>query len=400
MASRKSEHCKSPWPFLLPLLLLLPLLFGFLGAKNIENKLLSKSRKNLTASGIAGVKAKFSGQDGTFTGPAALEAQVRELNGVGKLDGVRNFTYVGTGGDAPVDSVPATEPAVVSEASPTEAPATEAVVTEPVATDAPTTVAAVVETTLAPATSPLNVTAAITGKTITLSGVITDETQRATLVDAAKKAYGDPNVTDSLTVEGTASATQAPRVQGLASLLELSSTTLSEGQGRVSDSVLEISGTAFTEEGKASLEAKASEVSATSTVTVAAAATSAAEVQTRLAELLGREGINFDTNSATITEPSKVILDQAVISIKDEFARFPNLAIEVGGHTDSRGSASANQRLSERRAASVLQYLTDNGVDGARITSKGFGASQPVADNATQEGQLANRRIEFKVTGS
>ena len=249
MASRKGEHCRSPWPFLLPLLLLLPLLFGFLGLKNIESKLLGKSKTRIGATAaLAGVRAvKFSGQDATLSGPAALkEPAIAEVK---KIKGVRNVKYNATG-DAPivdpaVDSVPATDPAV-TEAGVTEAPVTDAAIaSEPAATDAATTIAAVVETTLAAATSPLDVTAVITGKSITLNGTITDEAQRATLVDAAKKAYGDPNVTDNLTVEGTASQTQGPRVQGLASLLELSSTTLSEGQGSVSDSVLEISGTAF-----------------------------------------------------------------------------------------------------------------------------------------------------------
>lgn len=71
--------------------------------------------------------------------------------------------------------------------------------------------------------------------------------------------------------------------------------------------------------------------------------------------------------------------------------------VALSGHTDSIGTEKYNQGLSERRAASVKNYLVKKGVDGGRITSQGFGETKPIADNKTKEGRAKNRRVEIKV---
>ena len=76
---------------------------------------------------------------------------------------------------------------------------------------------------------------------------------------------------------------------------------------------------------------------------------------------------------------------------------FPSLKIELSGHTDNVGSASYNQKLSESRAKSVVDYLIGKGIATTRLVYKGYGFSQPVADNKTEEGRQQNRRTEFKV---
>lgn len=105
------------------------------------------------------------------------------------------------------------------------------------------------------------------------------------------------------------------------------------------------------------------------------------------------KGVNFDTNKATLTLNAKSLLDGVV----GELTEYPTIHVQVGGHTDSRGSAKLNEGLSQRRAASVVKYLSDKGVAGSRMTSAGFGASQPIADNGTTEGQDLNRRVELKI---
>ena len=72
--------------------------------------------------------------------------------------------------------------------------------------------------------------------------------------------------------------------------------------------------------------------------------------------------------------------------------------IEVQGHTDSTGNAEANKGLSQRRADSVLNALIANGVGQGRVKAVGYGQSQPVADNATEEGRAQNRRVSVLVT--
>ena len=77
---------------------------------------------------------------------------------------------------------------------------------------------------------------------------------------------------------------------------------------------------------------------------------------------------------------------------------FPKAKFIIKGYTDSTGSAAYNLKLSEKRAAAVVNYLTKNGVDASRLTSKGFGVDSPIASNKTREGRAQNRRVEVKVT--
>jgi len=77
--------------------------------------------------------------------------------------------------------------------------------------------------------------------------------------------------------------------------------------------------------------------------------------------------------------------------------KFGKTYIDINGHTDSTGSLQHNQALSERRAASVANYLGGRGVDQRRISTMGFGPSQPVASNATPDGRAQNRRVEVAI---
>lgn len=104
-------------------------------------------------------------------------------------------------------------------------------------------------------------------------------------------------------------------------------------------------------------------------------------------------GIEFETGSAKIKKVSNKILDDVVAIMKEN----PSYKLSINGHTDNVGKADKNQKLSEDRAASVKAYLENKGVEASRLTSAGFGQSQPVADNKTAKGRAKNRRVEFKV---
>ena len=395
MESKSHVKCKFPW-----LWLLLPLLLALLGALVanglIQNDLGKKSRNGLKAAGIAGVAVKLSGQDVTLRGPASLaDAAIAKVKGI---DGVRSVKYIASG-DAPAadttvaDTTVADTTAVASETT-VVAETTAAAVVETTVAVSETTVAAV-----APAGSPIEVAASIDGKKVALTGVVTSEAQRTVLVNAAKAAYGDANVIDELTVVGPPTTVQDARIAAFSDLIKLSSNTLGDAKGKVSDTVLSISGSAFTELGKSSVEALVAGAGGTSEITVEAAKT-VAEVQENLVTILDRSGIQFDTNSAVIKADSIPILDNAVASITREFAAFPNIKIEVAGHTDNVGRAPANQQLSESRAQAVLDYLVSKGVDGNRLTARGYGSTKPIADNKTEIARATNRRIEFTVSGS
>ena len=101
----------------------------------------------------------------------------------------------------------------------------------------------------------------------------------------------------------------------------------------------------------------------------------------------------FDYNSTALRSVSRDALEE----MADVFERYPDTTIVVAGHADSTGSASYNQRLSERRAASVSGYLENLGVRSSRIDGVGYGESQPRASNSTASGRQLNRRVEIHV---
>jgi OOP family OmpA-OmpF porin len=103
-------------------------------------------------------------------------------------------------------------------------------------------------------------------------------------------------------------------------------------------------------------------------------------------------GVVFDTDKADLRPESFPILDGAVETLK----RYPELAIEVAGHTDSVGSDAYNKSLSQRRAETVRQYLAAKGASNA-LTARGYGERQPIAKNTTEEGRLENRRVTLRI---
>ena len=103
------------------------------------------------------------------------------------------------------------------------------------------------------------------------------------------------------------------------------------------------------------------------------------------------EGVNFETNKAVLVPDSLTVLDRVAASLAD----WPEVRVEIGGHTDSQGSAAYNLTLSDKRAQAVKDYLVGKGIDAARMTVKGYGETKPIADNGTPEGRATNRRVEL-----
>jgi len=103
--------------------------------------------------------------------------------------------------------------------------------------------------------------------------------------------------------------------------------------------------------------------------------------------------IFFDTNKSDLKPESKSELSKLIGFLNLN----PKVNIEISGFTDNVGDAKSNQTLSENRAKAVYQYLISNKVTAARLTFKGYGATQPVNPNTTEEGRSRNRRTEFKI---
>lgn len=103
-------------------------------------------------------------------------------------------------------------------------------------------------------------------------------------------------------------------------------------------------------------------------------------------------GINFDTGKATLAPDSESTLKQVLGLMQ----AHEDWKFEVQGHTDNVGAKQANQILSGQRADAVVQWLVKRGIEKTRLTAKGYGDTQPVADNSTPEGKAKNRRVELK----
>jgi outer membrane protein OmpA-like peptidoglycan-associated protein len=103
--------------------------------------------------------------------------------------------------------------------------------------------------------------------------------------------------------------------------------------------------------------------------------------------------VEFKTGSAILTEKSTGLLDKVADIIK----AHSEYHYKIQGHTDSQGKKESNLRLSEKRAKSVKDYLISKGVSDKLLSSKGFGSSNPIADNATKDGRLQNRRVVFEI---
>ncbi|MBD2767398.1 OmpA family protein [Hymenobacter sp. BT664] len=104
-------------------------------------------------------------------------------------------------------------------------------------------------------------------------------------------------------------------------------------------------------------------------------------------------GILFDTNSAALRPASEADITKMAVVLQ----KYPDTNVLVEGHTDNTGTDAINQPLSERRAQAVASSTIAKGVSASRVTSKGYGSSQPVADNSTAEGRQANRRVEIAI---
>jgi OOP family OmpA-OmpF porin len=112
-----------------------------------------------------------------------------------------------------------------------------------------------------------------------------------------------------------------------------------------------------------------------------------------LKKVTALRGVTFELNSARLRPDSRTILAEVGEILK----KYPDLQVEIAGHTDATGRDFTNQVLSQRRAESVLNFLTEYGVPPAQMTAAGYGETQPVATNETREGREQNRRVEMRV---
>ena len=342
----------------------------------IQDDRATAAENQLRAAGITGVEVTFSGQDGTLTGPAALKDAA--LAAVKDRDGMRSLTYT----------------------TPTPGGSAGGSTTTTAAGGAGATTVPVGGSSVPPSTvQGLGLATTIAGSTITLTGNVPTATDKAALTSEATTAFGVGKVNDQVQVVG--GAWDGPGKKAFDAYRTFLATTgarLRSGNLNQTAGTLEASGVGFSKEAAAALNQSLNTIKAAGTavnggISDPPPAADGAALQAELTELLGRSGINFTPTSAVIDARSKAVLDTAAQGI----LAGPAVQIEIGGHTDSTGPAAQNQALSLQRAQAVRTYLIQKGVPAARLTAVGYGATKPIADNATPEGRARNRRIEFTV---
>jgi OmpA-OmpF porin, OOP family len=235
----------------------------------------------------------------------------------------------------------------------------------------------------------------VTG-TLTLSGYVPDNTVHAALASAAGRKFANEKIVDNLKASiGAPSGFAAAVTTALGALSRLSTGTLV-----VSDREVKLSGDALYDAAVGQIRAGLTKelpqgwpIKAEIALKPSAAPVDATVCQQLFEQNLAKSRIRFETASASINADSAGLLDRLV----EVAMRCPTTKIEIAGHTDGDGDAAFNQSLSEKRAVAVEDYLVTAGLPADRFSTVGYGATQPIATNDTEEGKLQNRRIEFLV---
>ena len=248
------------------------------------------------------------------------------------------------------------------------------------------------------ATPAVYLTARATGSSgITLDGPVADDGTKSALAEAATTVFGAGNVDDQLRVEGGAAGPTNEVVESTLGALA----TAPRGWTAIwgAPDALTLVGEVASAADKTAIVDAATTAFAPGAVidklTVGAAQATDGNASPEI-DAINKEirlrGVNFVTASADLTPASRATLDR----IATILAGAEDVRAQVQGHTDNQGEATANQQLSQRRAASVVAYLVGKGIAADRLVARGFGESRPIATNATDAGRAKNRRVVFR----
>jgi OOP family OmpA-OmpF porin len=232
--------------------------------------------------------------------------------------------------------------------------------------------------------------------TLTLSGYVPDNNVHTAIAQAASRKFVSERVVDNLKSSlGAPSGLSAAIMAALGGLSRLSTGTLV-----VSDREVKLSGDALYEGAATQIRAglgkdfpQGFQFKPEISVKPPAAPVDPTVCQQLFSELLSKGKIRFEQGRVALDPDSTAMLDRLI-----EIAlRCPTANIEVAGHTDGDGEDGFNQALSEKRAQAVVDYLVRAGLPASRFTAVGYGSTQPIAGNDTDDGKAQNRRIEFLV---
>lgn len=367
---------------------------GFSGIPGIEDELTANAEQELDRYGLDGATVSASGRDLTVTTAAAIPGAAQ--TDVRNIDGVGSVTFLNTDG-APAEADPT--PATTDLADGTDSgDGEEAAAAEP--TPEPT-----------PLPGGGSIDFEYDGTSVTVRGEAQTDEGRDAVVRAARRLVGDGNVTDEMTVSG-GSGSDLEAVSTTAAIIRRLGEWYTTSEVDLDGDSLTVSGTAKSEDDaqraqqvieqltqRVGLTATVDSVVVTETPEPAADSTDdtdAAPVDdatSAVIDALDLSGVTFELGTAALTADAQLVLDD----VASRLVELPGVPVQVKGFTDNLGDPDVNLLLSDDRAQAVRDYLISKGVEPTRLTARGFGASQPIADNSTSEGQAANRRVELAV---
>lgn len=240
----------------------------------------------------------------------------------------------------------------------------------------------------------------------TITGEISDEAHKTSIVDALSSYFPGGVDADGLTVKEGA-PNERDWLSKVLSLVRIGADSLGSGEIYIDaeQQLIQMTGQFESRQERRDARDKIDDVIAETTFAFVSGLSipdapeftpeEVVELQENLDDLIEGKVVEFELNSDVLTDVGKALLDE----ILDALERFPNVPIEIAGHTDNQGVSEENFELSLRRAESALDYLVAHGQDPDRFVVEGYGESQPIASNETAEGRARNRRIEFKALG-
>jgi outer membrane protein OmpA-like peptidoglycan-associated protein len=230
---------------------------------------------------------------------------------------------------------------------------------------------------------------------VTIDGEAPDEPSKQQLADMAQDLYAGSSVTDTTKVVGASAEPWMSITRlGIGQLAKLK-----RGEVALQGKEVSIKGAVDSEDAanqvrRALKDGVPGGYTVKDALTVMSADEKAADsCQTLMRQTTARGTINFERAKADLTPDSTATLK----ALADVANKCPAYKIDIEGHTDAEGTDERNQRLSDRRAQAVADFLAESGVDAKRMKTVGYGATKPIADNATADGRAKNRRIEFTV---
>lgn len=228
------------------------------------------------------------------------------------------------------------------------------------------------------------------GRPVIATGSVPDEATKAAIIARLSALYGAQRVIDQIAVENVVAPPNWD--QHLVAMLDENVLAISPGEIHVDGNTVRISGEVASEAGRLAV-ANRMAGALNPTYTIRNQLEVGARPQALLDAALADRIVEFRSGSAALTARGQQVLDE----MAEALGGLGDSRVELIGHTDAIGDRRSNIQLSLDRAGAVKQYLEGLGVPGSRLSVRGAGPDDPVADNDTEEGRARNRRIEFRV---